>query len=250
MDAPTFNVTRPMSLSALDGKPLPVVVWANGGCFRSDFTWAPLFERWAKAGFVVLTLTGTGGDDDLASMLSTTTKTEHAQLIDWVIKQNESGEYAGKLDTSKIVVAGNSCGGVTALEVAGSDERPAAVFVLSGSSAVGSVNKQIMENVKVPVGYIVGGDEDIAGANAAGDYDAMKDGIPAMIVHRREGDHQTVSTDEKILPEDAEIALNWLDLALYGTKAAHDALTSPNVCDKCTPGDWKLQSKNLEKLIK
>ena len=250
MDAPTFNVTRPKDLSALEGQPLPVVVWATGGCVRSDFTWSPLFERWAKAGFVVLTITGTGGDDDILGMLATTTKTEHAQLIDWVIKQNESGEYAGKLDTSKIVVAGNSCGGVTALEVAGSDERPAAVFVLSGSSAVGSVNKQIMENVKVPVGYIVGGSEDIAGANATGDYEAMKAGIPAMIVNRREGDHMTVSTDEKILPEDAEIALNWMDLALYGTKAAYDALTSPNVCGKCTPGDWKLKSKNLETLVK
>jgi hypothetical protein len=249
-DAPTFNVTRPMDLSVLDGQPLPVVVWANGGCFRSDFTWSPLFERWAKAGFVVLTLTGTGGEDDIAGMLSQTSKREHAQLIDWVIQQNESGEYAGKLDTTKIVVAGNSCGGVTALEVAGSDERPAAVFVLSGSSAVGSVNTQVMQNVKVPVGYIVGGDEDIAGANAKGDYEAMNEGLPAMIVHRREGDHQTVSTDTEILPENAEISLNWMDLALYGTKAAHVALTSPNVCDGCTPGDWKLESKNLETLVK
>jgi hypothetical protein len=71
-----------------------------------------------------------------------------------------------------------------------------------------------------------------------------------MIVNRREGDHQTVSTDEKILPEDAEIALNWMDLALYGTKQAYEALTSKNVCDKCTPGDWTLKSKHLETLVK
>jgi len=134
--------------------------------------------------------------------------------------------------------------------VAGEDDRLAAVFVLSGSSAIGSVNTEVMKNIKVPVGYVVGGEEDIAGANAEGDYAALSDGIPAMIAHRFEGDHQTVSTDAMILPHDAEIALNFMDLALYGTKEAHTALTSPNVCDSCTPGHWKLESKNLETLVK
>jgi len=240
-DQPIFNVTRPTDLTQLGGR-LPVIVWANGGCFRSDFTWSPLFKRWAAAGFVVLSLSS---EDNLFAMLSTTSKAEHTKLVDWVVAQDKSGPYAGMLDLERIVVAGNSCGGVTALETAAADKRLAAVFVLSGSSAVGSVNAQVMKAISIPVGYVVGGEEDIAGANAQGDYDAMNEGIPAMIVSRKEGDHQTVSTDEKILPEDAEIALNWMDLALYGTKQAHDALTSKNVCDKCTPGYWTLKTKNL-----
>jgi hypothetical protein len=53
---------------------------------------------------------------------------------------------------------------------------------------------------------------------------------------RTSGDHITVSTDAMILPENAEIALNWLDLALYGTKQALDTLTAPDrVCGSCTP---------------
>lgn len=248
-DQPVFNITHPENLDE-PGFQLPVIVWANGGCFRSDFTWKPLFDRWAKAGFVVLSLTGTGDENDIAGMLSQTTKTEHAALIDWVFAQNETGKYAGKLDLKRIVVAGNSCGGVTALETAADEERLAAVFVLSGSSAVGSVNTQVMKSIDIPVGYIVGGSEDIAGANAAGDYDAMNDGVPAMIVNRREGDHQTVSTDPMIAPEVAEIALNWMDLAIYGTKAAYEALSSADVCASCTPGDWMLKQKNIEKLQK
>ena len=248
-EAPTFNLHRPMDLNALE-RPLPVIVWANGGCFRSDFTWNPLFERWAKGGFAVLHLTGAGGDDDIASMLQTTSKTEHAALIKWVVEQNKSGMYAGKLDIERIIVAGNSCGGVTALQVAAEEQQLAAVFVLSGSSAVGSTDTKVMKAVKVPVGFIVGGEEDIAGANASGDYEALNDGIPAMIVNRREGDHPTVSTDTKILPEVAEIALNWMDLAVHGTKQALDALNSANHCDKCTPGDWMIKAKNLEKLQK
>jgi hypothetical protein len=248
-EEPVFNITRPEDLDA-PGFLLPVVVWANGGCFRSDFTWKPLFDRWAKAGFVVLSLTGTGDENDIASMLEQTDKTHHAALIDWLFTQQETGEYAGKLDLERIVVAGNSCGGVTALEVAAEEDRLAAVFVLSGSSAVGSVNAEVMKAINIPVGYIVGGEEDIAGANATGDYEAMNDGVPGMIVNRNEGDHQTVSTDPMIAPFVGEIALDWMDLALYGTKAAHDALTSPNVCNSCTAGEWMLTQKNLDKLIK
>jgi predicted dienelactone hydrolase len=248
-DQPVFHVTHPTDL-AQPGGLLPVVVWANGGCFRSDFTWMPLFERWASAGFVVLTLTGGDNQDDIAAMLQTTTKAEHKALVDWVTKANDSGPYAGKLDLKRIVVAGNSCGGVTALETAAEDKRLAAVFVLSGSSAVGSVNTQVMKAINIPVGYVVGGSDDIAGANAEGDYAAMTDGVPAMIVHRSSGDHMTVSTDEKVLPQVAELALNWMDLALYGTKGAYEALTSANVCEHCNAGEWKLESKHLETLQK
>ena len=38
-----FNAYRPREFEAAGG-PLPVAVWANGGCVRSDFTWAPLYE--------------------------------------------------------------------------------------------------------------------------------------------------------------------------------------------------------------
>ena len=71
-----------------------------------------------------------------------------------------------------------------------------------------------------------------------------------MLVQRKMGDHITVSTDEKILPENAEIALNWLDLALYGTKQAFDTLTSPKVCEHCTPDTWSFKAKNLASLVK
>jgi hypothetical protein len=125
----------------------------------------------------------------------------------------------------------------------------AAVFVLSGSSALGDVDETIMQAISIPVGYVPGSlSEDVAAPNAAGNYDALKDGVPAMVVNRKSGDHVTVSSDEKVLPEDAEISLEWMDLALYGTKAPYDALNMPNVCEHCTLGDWTLKSKHLDHL--
>jgi hypothetical protein len=251
-DAPHFNITRPVDLSAAGGT-LPVVVWANGGCLRSDFSWQPMFDRWAGAGFVVLSLTGTTdgqGLDALFGMLGSTTEAEHLALIDWVEKANLSGPYAGKLDLERIVLAGNSCGGVTALQSAARDKRAAAVFVLSGSSAVGSVDEAVMKAIEIPIGYVVGGEEDIAGVNAKKDYEASREGVPVILVSRSEGDHVTVSTDAMILPQNAEISLQWMDLALYGTEAAYDSLKSPTVCSTCPAGDWTLTAKNLETLRK
>jgi dienelactone hydrolase len=252
-EAPYFNITRPTDLSVLGGEPLPVVVWANGGCLRLDIPWQPLFERWAAAGFVVLSLSANPDGDPsggLLSMFGSTTDAEHRALIDWVVAQNASGPYAGKLDVARIVVAGNSCGGVTALQTAAKDERPAAAFVLSGSSAVGSVDTEVMKAISIPVGYVIGGEEDIAGVNARADYAATREGLPAMVVSRRVGDHLTVSSDATVLPEEAEIALTWMDLALYGTRAAHDALHSKDVCATCTPGDWTLTAKSLATLVR
>jgi predicted dienelactone hydrolase len=243
--APWFHVYRPMDLSAT-GEPLPVIVWANGGCFRSDFTWAPLFERWAAGGFVVLALTD-GPDGPLAA----SSVEDHGALVDWALAEaSKAGSpFADKLDTGRIVAAGNSCGGVTALGVAAKDERVAAVFVLSGSSALAATDTSVMSAIEAPVGYVVGNeDEDIASPNAFADYEAMADGVPAMIVSRASGDHITVSTDTAVLADVAEIALNWMDLALYGTHEAGDALTSPTVCASCDSGIWTLTSKHLETL--
>jgi len=238
---PWFNIYRPTDLAETGAK-LPVIVWANGGCVRSDFTWAPLFQRWAKGGFVVLALT----DHPDWGPLLTTSVEEHGALIDWAL---EKAAFKDMLDHDRIVAAGNSCGGITALGLAAKDKRVSAVFVLSGSSSVSGADTAVMSAITVPIGYVVGGAEDIAGANATADYDALKAGIPAMIISRSSGDHMTVSTDTMVLPQVAEMALDWMDLALYGTKEAADALKSATLCTGCMAGVWKLKSKDLELLV-
>lgn len=243
---PWFNVYRPMDLDAT-GQPLPVIVWANGGCLRVDFAWATLLNRWAAAGFVVLALTESPTDGAFGQ----TTAEQQGLLIDWSLAQAElsGGPYEGKLDTERVIAAGNSCGGVTALNLAAVDKRAVAVFVLSGSSAIGAADEEVMAAIDVPVGFIVGSpDEDIAYPNADMDYGLLSDGVPALFVSSKTGDHFAVSSDEAMLKQEAEISLHWLDLAVYGTPEAADALASANLCDACEPGLWMVKSKHLDKL--
>lgn len=243
---PWFNVYRPADMLAVvedSGRLLPVVVWANGGCLRTDFTWQPLFKRWAAAGYVVLALAeapvGLGA-------LGMTNSSDHRQLIDWALNQSS---YNDLLDAGRVVAAGNSCGGVTAMQSAAEDPRVSAIFVLSGSSAIGTTSTKVMENITVPLGFIVGGPTDIARPNATRDYETLADGIPAMIVNRFEGGHLTVSTNISILEQEANISLNWMNLALYGAQDAYDELTSDRVCSNCLATDWTVNAKSLDLLL-
>lgn len=242
---PWFNVYRPADMpSAIEAKGhlLPVIVWANGGCLRSDFTWQPLFKRWAAEGYVVLAF----AERPDGGALSQSSWQEQGQLIDWAF--NES-PYSDMLDTNGIVAAGNSCGGITALELTANDERVAAVFVLSGSSGVGKTDLETMQAITVPVGYVEGGPTDQTRKRAESDYAAMDQTLPAMFVTRDVAGHVTISTDVAMLEETADIAHHWLDLVLYGNSDSYDELNSENVCSDCTPGKWSLTSRNLERLV-
>jgi len=242
--APFFNVWRPTDLSAVEGK-LPVFVWNNGACSRNDGVFRTLFEKWASGGYFVLSLTSGGGS-------SSTTIEDQKGLIDWVVEQAEmaGGPYNGKLDLERITAGGNSCGGITSLGLAAMDDRVAAVFVLSGSSGFGGADTTVTNAIKVPVAYVVGGEEDIARANAEADYEAFASGIPSMIVSRSSGDHLMISNNAEVMTDAADMSINWLDLTMFGLQGALDALNAPTVCSGCDSGLWTVTSKNLDTLVK
>lgn len=154
------------------------------------------------------------------------------------------------LDIDRIVASGNFCGGVTALEMTSQDDRVTSAFVVSGSSALGAADATVMAGVQVPLGFVVGSPGvDVAAGPAQEDYDLLADGIAGMLVNHATGDHLLVSTDATVLPEVAEIALNWMDLTLYGIPEAADALESPNVCGKCGADTWTLTKKHWDTLL-
>lgn len=243
---PGYNVHRPTDMRGA----LPVIVWANGGCVRSDFTWSKLFERWAGEGFVVISITGRPGLSPEEAAKDRSTADHQAAAIDWAVKETrtQGSPYAGRLDVDRIAAAGNSCGGITSLTLASRDPRAKSVFVLSGSSVGPNQTKEaaspIMSKVSVPVMFVVGGNEDVARAAANMDYSLLPKGVGAMVVERNAFDHRTVSTDVGSLADAAEIGLNWFKATLRIDK---DALTTlkTTICYRCNPETWTAKSKNL-----
>lgn len=246
---PGYRVYRPADLDAT-GARIPVIVWANGGCVRFDSIWAPLLERWAAAGFFVVAIASSR-----PGLPDVSTAEDQAAAIDWAVQQNKkgAGPYAGHLDVKRVVAAGNSCGGITSLRLASQDDRVRAAFVLSGSSVGPGASREaaaaIMNDVHVPVGFAVGGPEDIAASQADQDYDVLPAGVPGYVAHRSAGDYPTVSTTASILDEVAEISVRFIDLALYGTKGSkRELLEDP--CPPCAPGTWSVTAKHLDQLVK
>jgi endo-1,4-beta-xylanase len=245
---PGYNVHRPAEITGA----APVIVWANGGCVRSDFTWSKLFERWAREGFVVISITALPGAEPKAAPVrgGGSTADDQAKAIDWAIAENTAAgsPYAGRLDTRNIAAAGNSCGGITSLTLASRDKRPTAVFVLSGSSVGPKQTREqaapVMSKVTVPVLFVVGGPDDIARGPANMDYDLLPDGVAAAVVERSAGDHPTVSTKPDILADVAEIGANWFKATLKHDTAALKTVTS-TICAPCAPETWSVKSKHI-----
>ena len=249
-DLPGYNIYRPADWGALS--PYPVVAWANGGCVRHDATWRPLLERWAAAGFVVVAITQMPGRD--VSMEDRTSAADQAKAIDWALAQSARGDrpYRGRFDAERIAAAGNSCGGITSLALAGTDPRVRTVFVLSGSSVgPGATRDQasaVMDKVTQPVAFVVGGAEDVAADQASQDYDLLATDIPGYLARRSTGDHPTVSTNPDILADVAAIGINWLDLVFAGNETARRNLTE-NPCGSRHSGVWNVEGKNLDALV-
>ena len=245
---PGFDIFRPKDLNAA-GRRLPVIVWANGGCVRFNGVWQSLLERWAAAGNIVVAI-GTPKLSDPAAP-ATTTADDQAKAIDWTFHENSrvASPFAGKLDTARVVAAGNSCGGITTMTLAARDRRVRAVFVLSGSSVLPGGSRAaaaaVMRKVRVPIGYITGGPTDISRPMMLQDYAVAAPGVPVYLALRRVGDHVVVSTKPSVLAEVADISTNWLDYVLYGTPRARNNLL-PAPCPSCPAGTWAAESKNFE----
>lgn len=106
------------------------------------------------------------------------TKEHLTETLDWVERANNAGTFAGHLDTSKIAVAGQSCGGVEATEIAAEEDRVSAVGIFN-SGLLNEKDTPLLQNITEPVAYFLGGPTDIAYKNGERDYGNLGDSLPA-----------------------------------------------------------------------
>jgi hypothetical protein len=136
---PTHTIFRPKDLSAFGGRvKLPILAWGNGGCANTPAPHQNYLSEIASHGFLIVAIgplpapgAGRGGGGAAAGGPSGGTLLE---AINWAIAQNgdSASPYKGKLDVSKIAVAGHSCGGLQALEVSGDPRISTTLVVDSG----------------------------------------------------------------------------------------------------------------------
>ncbi|MEG3143062.1 hypothetical protein U1839_00215 [Sphingomonas sp. RT2P30] len=260
-DFPGHVVYRPANLAALGARKLPVLLWGNGGC-SDDGASARLFlSEIASHGYLAVApgalLSGPGATPapppppGAPALAVRTTSDDIRRGLDQAMAANarKGGALRGRLDLSRVAVAGHSCGGLQALQLAG-DPRIKAVMVMhSGVFADGSnpiaglkVDKALLKTLHTPVLYVLGGPLDIAYPNGTDDV-ARIDHVPVFLA-----DHPVRHGGTFAQPnggDEAQVVTAWLDWQLLHKPGAAPWFTGPQ-CRLCTDSEWTITRKKID----
>jgi len=97
---------------------LPVIVWGNGACMAVGTMFYNLLNEIASHGFMIIANGKPMGGGDSGM----TTYKDLLKSIDWVTTNPAAKKY-GNIDTSRIVAAGQSCGGLEAVSTLMKESR-------------------------------------------------------------------------------------------------------------------------------
>ncbi len=278
---PDHTVYHPENLSALGDVTLPLVVWGNGACVNVGNSFGNFLTDISSYGFLAIALgpiveRNSAGPAPPAApgpgpvpqpgvqQRSDTTQvpqnlppaaTHPSQMIDaikWATAENErpDSKYYRRVNTSKIAVMGQSCGGVQAIEVAADPRVTTAMVWNSGLFAQPTnmgggktLGKKDLESIHVPVAYISGDSTDIAFNNANADFEYLKS-IPVFRAWERGVGHGG-TYNQPNGGEFAGIGVAWLNWQLKGDQRAGHMFQGRD-CGLCVNPKWVAQTKNFK----
>ncbi len=253
-EAPGFEahtVFAPQDLSAFGKKnPLPVMVWGNGACTNSPWEHFKFLNEIASHGFLVIA-TGHIPMEEVPYNGPRSTSEQQLQSVDWAIAQNADKEspFYGRIDINAIAAAGMSCGGLQTLDNSADPRFKTLMIMNSGlftspATAMPGMpmpEKDRLQNIKVPVIYILGGEEDIAYANGMDDFFRLKN-VPAVAANLPVGHGGTYRQ-----PHGGEFtvpALAWLQWQLQGNEEAAKMFTG-SPCGLALREGWTVDKNEL-----
>lgn len=142
---------------------LPIIVWGQTGCSHDGLRFEAFLIEVASHGVIVLANGVPGGQDNPNGIGETGNPDSslHLAALDW-ITAGEGVQAFATADTSRIAVAGQSCGGIQAYSVH-DDERVTAIGIFN--SGMLDASSPIPSTVTKPIFYFLGGPSDIAYSN-------------------------------------------------------------------------------------
>lgn len=253
-EAPDFEahtVFAPQDLSAFGKKNLlPVLVWGNGACSNSPWEHYKFLNEIASHGFLVIA-TGHIPMEEVPYNGPRSTSEQQLQSVDWAIAQNADKEspFYGRIDVNAIAAAGMSCGGLQTLDNSADPRFKTLMIMNSGlfTNPAGAMpgmpmpEKEKLQNIKVPVIYILGGEEDIAYGNGMDDFFRLKN-VPALAANLpvgHGGTYRQPHGGEFTIP-----ALAWLQWQLQGNEEAAKMFTG-SPCGLAQREGWTVDKNEL-----
>ena len=254
LEDPTLEahtIFAPQDLSAFGKKNLlPVLVWGNGACTNSPWEHYKFLNEIASHGFLVIA-TGYIPMEEKPYRGPMSTSAQQIESIDWAIAQNadKNSPYYGRIDVEHIAAAGMSCGGLQTLDNA-TDPRLKTIMIcnsglfINPGTAVPNMPmpaKERLQEITVPVIYILGGPEDIAYENGMDDFHRLVK-VPAFAANYPVGHGGTYRQDhggEFTVP-----ALAWLQWQLKGDQEAAKLFQGAD-CGLANREGWTVEKNGL-----
>ena len=249
---PTHTVFRPKDLGVLGERlKLPIVVWGNGACANSPWEHVNFLSEVASHGFLVVAIGPMPAEGQRGGPGGPTKSPLLVNAIDWALAQNsdEASRYYQKLDTNKIAVAGMSCGGLQALEVA-PDPRIFTAMIFNsgilpdpgaGRAGMPKLTKEHLAKLRTPTLYVLGGEKDIAYKNGMDDVRRINH-LPIFAANLDVGHGGTYRKSHG--GEFAKVATAWLQWQLRSNREAGRMFLG-DPCGLAKAEGWKVEKKNI-----
>ena len=236
---PGLKLFRPAKLDRFPGRDgLPVVVWGNGGCAIENPRYDGFLTTIASHGFLVLTTTAAAAE---GAPRGRATADDLKAAIDWADRENAraGSPLAAKIDTTRVAVMGQSCGGVLSINL-GADPRVGTIGVFNS----GLLEPGALAALHGPVLLVNGHERDFMMERSRATYDALSK-LPAFYGSRHGAGH-TATAYHVGGGEFANVATNWVLWQFKGDRKA-GAMFVGAKCRLCTDQNWDVASKGLAK---
>lgn len=264
---PTHTIYRPQDLSKLQGQKLPIVAWGNGACVNNGAMFRNFLTEIASYGFLAIAIgppqtvqfqpraPAPGAANAPPKPGPPATKsTQLIDAINWAIAENsrQGSKYYEKLDTSKIAVMGQSCGGIQALAVA-EDPRIKLIGIwnsgilnapISGAAPImEDVRKDQLEKLHSPIFYITGDKSDIAFENGMDDFRRITK-VPAFHAYK-DGVGHGGTYNQPNGGEFAKVAVALLQWQFKDDQEAAKMFLGA-YCGLCRDPHWHVEKKGIQ----
>ncbi|KAK2803378.1 hypothetical protein FQN50_007037 [Emmonsiellopsis sp. PD_5] len=211
-DLPSHTIYAPVEVP--ENVTLPVLAWGEGACSADGLQFLNFLTEVASHGFFVMASGPPGGQGSTTPQLL-------FDAVDWATTTGGTGDYS-YIESSRIAVAGMSCGGIEAYELVG-DERVSMMGIFNSGFFTDEEAQGVVPTIAKPIFYFLGGETDIAYENGERDYSLLSESLPAWKGNLPVGHGGTYQD-----PNGGKFgvaAANWLKWVLRGDATASEFFT-------------------------